>query len=71
MSEAVLTAAVVDIVSDGFATIPEAAKYLNLSRAKVYLMMDVGELKYAKFGRSRRIPWRALKEYAQQNLVAC
>ena len=49
--------------------LPEAAKFLSLSRAKVYAMMDQGELVFCKFGKSRRIPRRALREYAERCLV--
>ena len=57
-----------DLLADGFATVPQAAKFLQLSRAKVYQLMDGCELVYAKFGKSRRIPKRALLEYAQRSL---
>ena len=58
-----------NITIDGFATVVEAAKFLNVSRAKVYQMMDAGELIYAKFGKSRRLPLRALREFAEKALV--
>ncbi len=54
-----------NLVSDGFVTVTEAAGFLNISKTKVYLMMDSGELIYAKFGKSRRIPRRAIMEFAQ------
>jgi excisionase family DNA binding protein len=57
------------VVGDGFATVPEAARFLGLSRAKLYQMMDTRQLAYAKFGRSRRIPRRALHELARSCLV--
>jgi excisionase family DNA binding protein len=57
------------LVADGFAEIVEAQEYLKLSRATLYNMMESGELPYAKFGRRRRIPWRALWQYAAGNLV--
>lgn len=53
-----------DLVDDGFEDVAYAAGFLSLSRAKVYQLMEAGELAYAKFGRSRRIPKRALREYA-------
>jgi excisionase family DNA binding protein len=31
--------------------------------------MDDGSLAYAKFGRSRRIPKRALHEFAQKQMI--
>jgi excisionase family DNA binding protein len=57
------------VVADGFARVPEAEKFLGISRAKLYAIMDAGDLAYAKVGRSRRIPWVALREYAAQCLV--
>ncbi len=56
-------------VVSGFATIAEASNFLKLSRAKIYLLMESGRLAYAKVDRSRRIPWRALVEFAEQALV--
>jgi len=53
----------------GFRTVREAAAYLHLSRATIYGLMDSGELKYAKFGGARRIPWTALIEYAERCMV--
>jgi excisionase family DNA binding protein len=58
-----------NLVEDGLATIPEGASFLRVSRAKLYQMMDAGNLAYVKFDRCRRIPWRALKEYAAAKLV--
>jgi excisionase family DNA binding protein len=57
------------LVQDGFADVAEAQAYLRLSRAMVYLLMESGALVYARFGRRRRIPWRALHQYAEKNLV--
>jgi excisionase family DNA binding protein len=54
---------------DGFATILEAARFLRLGRSSVYRLMDEGKLGYAKFGKSRRIPWRVLRAYAEGCLV--
>ena len=57
------------LIDEGFVTVPEAARFLGLSRAKVYLMMDAGELPFAKFGKSRRIPRRGLLGLAEKSLV--
>jgi excisionase family DNA binding protein len=59
----------VDLTAGGFLTVPEAAAFLRLSRAKVYQMMDCGQLRYAKFGKSRRVPRQALQDLAQAALV--
>lgn len=58
-----------DLVADGFADVRQAADYLKVSRAKLYAMMDSGDLPYAKFDRCRRIPWAALRAYAAQRMV--
>ena len=57
------------VVEDGFISIPEAARFLHLSRAKLYQLMDAGQLQYARFGRARRVPRRALLDFAQASLV--
>jgi excisionase family DNA binding protein len=57
-------------VAEGFASLVEAGKYLSLSRATLYKLMDAGELAYARFGRSRRVPWASLKAYAAKSMVA-
>jgi excisionase family DNA binding protein len=53
----------------GFVTVAQAARFLNLSRAKLYQMMDAGDIAYAKFGKSRRIPRQALLRFAAQSTV--
>ena len=58
------------VVNDGFASIEEGCKYLRICRASIYGLMEAGAIAYAKFGKSRRIPWRALKEYAARSLVS-
>jgi excisionase family DNA binding protein len=57
------------VIEDGFVDVPYAATFLKLSRGKVYGLMDAGQLRYAKFGRSRRIPRKALMEFAQKAVV--
>jgi excisionase family DNA binding protein len=58
------------LVREGFAEVSEAQEYLKLSRSSVYGLMESGQLAYARFGRRRRIPWKALRDYAERNLVA-
>lgn len=50
-------------------TVSQVAKLLSLSRTKIYQMMDDGELKYMRFGRSRRIPQEALDQLMQSSMV--
>jgi excisionase family DNA binding protein len=56
------------LVSDGLLTVPEACRFLSLSRTSLYDLMDSGKLAYSKIGRSRRIPKRALVELAAEGL---
>ena len=53
-----------ELVADGLLTIKECAAFLRISRSKVYQLMDAGVLCYAKIGRSRRIPRRAVLDVA-------
>ncbi len=51
------------------ARVPEVATFLAVSRSKIYAMMDAGELAYAKFGKSRRIPWEAVYRLVTESMV--
>jgi excisionase family DNA binding protein len=53
----------------GFATVEQAMQFLALSRSSVYALMDHGQIKSAKFGKARRLPWRALHDYAEKCLA--
>jgi len=57
-----------ELVADGLLTVRECAEFLHLSRSTIYQLMDAGELCFAKLGRSRRIPRRAVIELAAQEL---
>ncbi len=57
------------IVSDGLASLPESVRFLSISRSKLYAVMERGELPYVRIGRCRRIPRRALIEFAAAHLV--
>jgi excisionase family DNA binding protein len=48
--------------NSGLATVRQAAEFLNISVAKVYVMMVERELPYIKLGKSRRIAWAALEQ---------
>jgi excisionase family DNA binding protein len=58
-----------ELIGEGFVGVEDAMEFLGLCRASIYKHMDAGELAYAKFGRSRRIPKRALHEFAAKALV--
>jgi excisionase family DNA binding protein len=54
---------------EGFVSVNHAMQYLALCRASIYKLMDSGDIPYAKFGRSRRIPRAALIEFGKKNTV--
>jgi len=58
-----------EVVRDGLLSVPETGRFLSLSRSKVYLLMERGDLAYVKIGRARRIPRRAVIELAARNLT--
>ncbi|WP_030488168.1 helix-turn-helix domain-containing protein [Micromonospora chokoriensis] len=47
-------------------SIPEAAKLLSLGTRKVEYMIQSGELKSIKIGRSRRIPRKVLEDFLEE-----
>jgi excisionase family DNA binding protein len=57
------------LVADGLWTVPQASKFLGLSRSKVYAMMEAGQLAFVKLGSSRRIPRKAVIELVRSSLV--
>lgn len=57
-----------DLLFDGFVSVTEAARLLSVSRSFLYAAMDRGEIAFAKFGRARRLPRRAVLEYAVRHL---
>ncbi len=54
---------------DPILTIRETAEYLKLSKSKVYLMVQQGEIPHLKMGKSVRIRMSDLQEWLEQKLV--
>lgn len=52
----------------GLLTVQRAAERLGVSRATLYVIMGAGHLQWVKIGRARRIPEKALQDFAWQNL---
>jgi excisionase family DNA binding protein len=59
----------VSATDEGLASIRQGEQFLAVSRSTLYALMDQGKLPYAKIGKSRRIPWKALREFVQRCLV--
>lgn len=57
-----------NLVEDGLVSLTNAMAFLSVGRSTLYELMDKGFLPYAKIGRSRRIPKRALIHLAQATL---
>lgn len=57
-----------NLVEDGLVSVTNAMAFLSVGRSTLYELMDKGVLPYAKIGRSRRIPKRALIQLAQATL---
>jgi excisionase family DNA binding protein len=58
------------LMAEGLMRVADATRFIGLSRATLYLLMDRGDLPYCKIGGARRIPRKALVELAEKNLVA-
>ena len=57
-----------EVFEEGLMTVAEASKFLSIGKSKLYELMDAGQLVYAKFGKARRIPKRALVDLAKANM---
>ena len=58
-----------DAVSEGLVSVREAAGFLGLGKSTVYELMDRGQLPFVRLGRARRVPRKALREFAARNVV--
>jgi excisionase family DNA binding protein len=56
------------VTDEGLARLNEAAEFLAVSRSQLYRLMRSGQLRYAKLGSRRLIPWLALRRLAADNL---
>ncbi len=50
--------------------VSEVAKYLNMSRSKIYLMMEQGQLPFVKLGKSRRVRWNDVERLIDENTIS-
>jgi excisionase family DNA binding protein len=57
------------VVDEGLVSVSEACRFLGLSRATVYVLMEKHDLPFCKIRGARRIPRRALVELAHRSLV--
>ena len=52
-------------IKQGLSSIPDAAAFLSISRGKLYMMLNSGEIPSNRFGKSVRIPWAWLLAQAE------
>jgi len=52
---------------DKIYTVPEVARYLKVSKSKMYRMVQLGLIPYVKIGRNVRIRERDLVKYIDSN----
>lgn len=58
-----------ELVSGGLLRISEACKFLGISVATIYRLMERGELTYTRVGYGRRIPKNAIEQYLVHRMV--
>jgi excisionase family DNA binding protein len=56
------------LLGDGLDKVAEVAKFFRLSVAQVYVMMQRGDLPFIQVGKCRRIPHRAVLDFAARNM---
>lgn len=59
----------IEILADGLERVSESARYLGVSRSLIYRLINTGVLPSVKIGHNRRVPIRAVRELASDNLV--
>lgn len=57
-----------ELVDAGLLRVPEVAEMLAVSKSTIYLLMENGEMPYVRVRGARRIPKRAVTEYAKAML---
>ena len=58
-----------DQLDSGLQPVNKVARFLSLSRSKVYSLMETGELPYVKLGKSRRVRWEDVLQLVARNTV--
>jgi excisionase family DNA binding protein len=58
-----------DLFCDGLERVADAARFLGVSKGFVYMLIRSGSLPSVKLGTSRRVPVRAVRDFARNNMV--
>lgn len=59
----------IDACSEGLLNVKEAMRFLGVSQAMLYQLMERGYLPYVKIGRARRVPRKVLVQFAAERLI--
>lgn len=59
-----------EMLCDGLERVSEAARFLGMSRSHIYRLIRDGVLPSVKIGKSRRVPVRAVRDLALNNMVS-
>jgi len=58
-----------EIVAEGLQRISEAARFLSVSRSLIYRLINSGVLPTVRIGRSRRLPIKAVIDFAAARMT--
>ncbi|HEV3236511.1 MAG TPA: helix-turn-helix domain-containing protein [Gemmataceae bacterium] len=58
------------LIGDGFERVSASVAFLGVSRSSIYKLIHGGLLPSIKVGKSRRLPIRAVRQLALEQLVA-
>lgn len=59
-----------EIIRDGLERVSDTARFLGMSRSYVYRLIKDGVIPSVKIGKSRRVPVRAVRQLALDNMVS-
>lgn len=57
------------LVADGFAQPAEAARFLGISKAWMYVLIKSKAISHCRYGRHIVIPWHAVHEFAASHIT--
>jgi excisionase family DNA binding protein len=64
-----IDAPVASLCADGLISPTAAAEFLSISRTSLYELLKSGAIPYTRIGADKKIPRRALVEFAEARLV--
>jgi excisionase family DNA binding protein len=65
-----MSASTQNMTENGLRPVQEVARFLAISRSKVYQLMESGSLPYVKLGKSRRVRWPDVIKLVEQHTIS-